>query len=263
MVHDLSFVSFPQGFHAHEQWVYANLVRACARAARHLLTVSQFSKQELMQHWKIPADKITVTYDGLDACYTPSGSEPTREDPPYILYVGNLHPRKNIVRLLDAYVQVCKSGKFPHRLKIVGQATWMAGDVFAAVRESEFADRVEFTGYLSYEKLTSLYQNAAVCVYPSLYEGFGLPVLEAMACGCPVVCSNTTSVPEVAGDACIQVNPESSSEIAQGICSILSDPSLAQDLRQRGPRQAASFTWEGCAEATLSAYRSAVYAAKT
>jgi glycosyltransferase involved in cell wall biosynthesis len=256
MVHDLSFVSFPQGFRAHEQWVYANLVRACARSAKHVLTVSQFSKQELMRHWRIPADKITVTYDGLDSCYEASGSEPIREEPSYILYVGNLHPRKNIVRLLDAYVKVCRSGTFPHRLRIVGQATWMAGEVFAAVRESEFASRVDFTGYVSYEKLASLYQNAAVCVYPSLYEGFGLPVLEAMACGCPVVCSNTTSVPEVAGDACVLVNPESSIEIAQGIRSILSNPALDADLRERGPRQAAKFTWEACAEATLAAYRS-------
>lgn len=134
----------------------------------------------------------------------------------------------------------------------------MAGDVFAAVRQSPFADQVDFTGYVSYEKLTSLYQNAAVCVYPSLYEGFGLPVLEAMACGCPVVCSNTTSVPEVAGDAAILVNPESADDIAKGIRRVLTEPGLAAELRERGIQQAKKFTWEACAEATLAVYRRAV-----
>jgi len=269
MVHDLSFVSFPQGFHRHEQWVYANLVRACARSARHVLTVSQFSKQELMMHWKIPADNITVTYDGLDSCYSPldpSALQPPTQQPttknqkplPYILYIGNLHPRKNIIRLLEAFVGVRRSGNSSHRLKVVGQEAWMAGDVFAAVRQSPFADQVDFTGYVSYEKLTSLYQNAAVCVYPSLYEGFGLPVLEAMACGCPVVCSNTTSVPEVAGDAAILVNPESADDIAKGIRRVLTEPGLAAELRERGIQQAKKFTWEACAEATLAVYRRAV-----
>lgn len=262
MVHDLSFVSFPQGFHRHEQWIYANLVRASVRSARHVLTVSQFSKQEMMQHWKLSSDAITVTYDGLDECYRPPAPQPLSfsESSPYILYVGNLHPRKNIIRLLEAFVRVKANGNFSHRLKVVGQAAWMAGDVFAAVRESGLGDQVDFTGYVSYEQLTALYQNAAVTVYPSLYEGFGLPVLEAMACGCPVVCSNTTSIPEVAGDACVLVNPESSGEIAEGIRRILENPALADDLRKRGPLQAAKFTWESCASATLEAYRLAMNA---
>ena len=260
MVHDLSFVSFPQGFRAHEQWVYSNLVRACARSARHILTVSNFSKQELMTHWGIPDDSITVTYDGLDACYGVGGpaSKQIGKSEPYVLYLGNLHPRKNIVRLLEGFVKVRERGGFSHRLKIVGQATWMADDVFSAVRESGLVDQVDFTGYVSYEQLTSLYQNADVCVYPSLYEGFGLPVLEAMACGCPVVCSSTTSIPEVAGEACILVNPESVEDIAAGIESVLRDPAVAKRLRERGPVQAAKFTWEACAQATLVGYRKAL-----
>lgn len=268
-IHDLSFVGFPQGFHRHEQLVYANLIRLCAWSARHILTISESSKREMMRYWNIPAEKITVAYLAQDSCYSPldpsvppannqqaasENQEPTIKPPPYILYVGNLHPRKNIVRLLDAFVRL-KQSALPHKLKIVGQATWMAGDVFAAVRDSGFADQVQFTGYISYEDMVSVYRSAAVFVYPSLYEGFGLPVLEAMACGCPVVCSNTTSVPEVAGDAAILVNPESVSEIAEGIRRVLTEPGLAESLRERGRAQARKFTWEDCAKETIAAYR--------
>lgn len=294
-IHDLSFVGFPQGFHRHEQLVYANLIRLCAWSARHILTISESSKREMMRYWRIPARKITVAYLAQDACYqlpdevgrgsrvedaAPSGRLPSSaqkpravstsptcpglgdialrgQEPPYILYVGNLHPRKNIVRLLEAFVRLKSSG-LPHTLKIVGQATWMAGDVFSAVRGSGLAGEVEFTGYISYEAMVSVYQCAAVFVYPSLYEGFGLPVLEAMACGCPVVCSNTTSVPEVAGDAAILVNPESVDEIAEGIRRVLAEPGLARELRERGIQQAAKFTWQSCAETTLAAYRHAM-----
>lgn len=259
MVHDLSFVSFPQGFHAHERWVYANLVRQCAKAARHLLTVSEFSKSELITHWGLPPEKISVTYDGLDACYAPAKSgDHSPADPPYLLYVGNLHPRKNLVRLLKAFVKVKQSSSIPHRLRIVGQAAWMAGEVFREVRESGFANEVDFTGYVSYEELTGLYQRAALCLYPSLYEGFGLPVLEAMACGCPVVCSNTTSLPEVAGEACLLVDPESVDAIAQAMKQVLQDVGLRNRMRDLGPKQAARFTWEACAQATIEAYMKAL-----
>lgn len=282
-IHDLSFVGFPQGFHRHEQLVYANLIRLCAWSAKHILTISESSKREMMKYWMIPAEKITVAYLAQDACYSPldrcpasnpageADSDqlfvepsaiippPFAEGPPYILYVGNLHPRKNIVRLLEGFVRLKRLG-LPHRLKIVGQATWMAGDVFSAVRDSGLADEVEFTGYISYEAMVSVYRGAAVFVYPSLYEGFGLPVLEAMACGCPVVCSNTTSVPEVAGDAAVLVNPESADDLAEGIRRVLTEPGLARELRERGIQQAAKFTWPSCAETTLAVYRRVIQA---
>lgn len=254
MVHDLSFVSFPAGFHRHEQLVYANLVRACARRADHLLTVSNFSRGELVEKWDIPPEKITVTYDGLDACFQ-EAPEAVSGEKPYILYVGNLHPRKNIVRLLEAFQLFKEESKLPHRLRIVGQAAWMAGDVFRCARESGIAREIDFTGYVSLEELVRLYQRAAVVVYPSLYEGFGLPVLEAMACGCPVVCSNTTSIPEVAGDACLLIDPTSASDIAKGLRKVLENPGLAADMKRKGLEQSRRFTWNDCARSTLEAYR--------
>ncbi len=255
MVHDLSFVSFPQGFHKHEQIVYSSLVKRCAVSARHLVTVSEFSKQELMVHWNIPAEKINVTYDGIDADFHPSPT-PSVPPRPYILYVGNLHPRKNLVRLIEAFVRLKTQKHIPHFLKIVGQAAWMSDAVFSTVRERNLENTVEFTGYVEQSTLVSLYQQAAVTVYPSLYEGFGLPPVEAMACGSPVVTSNTTSLPEVTKGAAVLVNPSSSADIARGILSILDDSVLRDRLITNGPARAAQFTWRACAEQTLHAYHS-------
>lgn len=253
MIHDLSFVSFPQGFKTQERLVYANLIRQVARRARHILTVSEFAKSELQYHWKVPEEKITVTYNGLDSDCTPA--MPLKEiSTPYILYVGNLHPRKNLVRLLEAFVLLKKEKKIPHQLKIVGQSAWLFDDIFNTVRKSRIEEDVVFTGYVDRKDLIALYQQAELTVYPSLYEGFGLPVLEAMGCGCPVVTSNTTSIPEVAGDAAVLVDPTSVESIADGIDSVLFNPEKQSLLRARGSARAQSFQWIQTAQKTLAAY---------
>lgn len=257
MVHDLSFVSFPQGFHKHEQIVYSALVRKCAQNARHLLTVSEFSKQELMTHWKIPARKITVTYNGIDSIFQPAANpQPSKE--PYLLYVGNLHPRKNLERLIEAFVQLKSEKNIPHVLKIVGQSAWLADDIFTKVRLSGMEKAVEFTGYVQQNQLVTLYQNAALTVYPSLYEGFGLPPLEAMASGCPVVTSNRTSLPEVTGGNAVLINPESSADIARGLYTIIDDETLRKKLAAEGPTQARSYSWHACAVSTMHAYKTSL-----
>jgi glycosyltransferase involved in cell wall biosynthesis len=258
MVHDLSFVSFPKGFHKHEQFVYSRLVRKCAENARHLVTVSEFSKQELMVHWKIPPEKITVTYDGIDAHFQPGPSTQEKDAKPYILYVGNLHPRKNLVRLIEAFVLLKSKKHIPHSLKIVGQAAWLANDVFKTVRNRNLENAVEFTGYVEQNRLVSLYQQASLTVYPSLYEGFGLPPMEAMACGCPVVTSNRTALPEVTGGKAVLVNPDSASDIARGISSVLDDRGLREQLIRTGPTQAVKFNWQHCAEQSVAAYNQAL-----
>jgi glycosyltransferase involved in cell wall biosynthesis len=283
MVHDLSFVSFPAGFKRYEQLVYSQLVRRSALRARHIVTVSEFSKKEIMDHWGIPANRITVTYNGIDEAFQPSSHIPnlfhpceprTNQEPrtrnvepppskiqnpkskiPYILCVGNLHPRKNLVRLLEAFVLLKKEHQIPHKLKIVGQTAWMFDEIFACVRNNNLENQVEFTGYLSQHELVLAYQNAAVAVYPSLYEGFGLPPLEAMACGCPVVCSSAASLPEVCGSAALLVDPLQPTSIARGIMQTLTDTELKEKLIIEGLKQARQFTWENCALNTLTAYR--------
>jgi len=259
MIHDISFVSFPQGFKKHEQWIYAGLIEQVAKRSRHIVTVSEFSKRDMIERWKIPGEKITVTYDGLDDCYRPASGknqEMKGEETPYILYVGNLHPRKNLVRLLKAFVLLKEETKLRHRLKIVGQAAWMFEDIFEAVRRHRLEEAVDFTGYVSQEELIRLYQQATVTVYPSLFEGFGLPVLEAMGCGSPVVTSKTTSIPEVAGEACVLVNPESVEDIAGAMEKVLVSEKLQAELREKGLRQSEKFTWKQMADKTLEVWRS-------
>lgn len=252
-VHDLSFVSFPQGFKAHERWVYANVIRRCAHAADHLTTISRFSKKELVERWHLPPSKVTVTYLGTDARFCPELPSSTAPEP-YLLAVGNLHPRKNLRRLIEAFVLLKQRHALPHKLRIVGQKAWLFDDVFESVRRHGMEDDVVFTGYLSDGEVVETYRRADVTIYPSLYEGFGFPPLEAMASGCPVVCSTAASIPEVAGDAAVMVDPTSVEAIAEGIHRLLSDQQLRRTLIDRGFAQAKKFTWEQCAAETVEAY---------
>ncbi|MFQ3577539.1 MAG: glycosyltransferase family 1 protein [Verrucomicrobiia bacterium] len=257
-VHDISFVSFPQGFKAHERLVYASIIRWCAQRAEHVVTISRFSKSELEDRWKLPPSKVTSIYLGVDAKFIrPAASHPAElpAEAPFVLAVGNLHPRKNLRRLIEAFLFLKRDHKIPHLLRIVGQPAWLFDDVFESVRREKAEAQVTFTGYLSDAELVETYQRAAVMVYPSLYEGFGFPPLEAMACGCPVVCSTAGSLPEVAGDAAVMVDPHSIESIAQGILDVISDPVRAAGLRERGFEQAGKFTWKTCAEETLELYR--------
>jgi glycosyltransferase involved in cell wall biosynthesis len=255
LIHDLSFVSFPQGFRPGEAWFYRTVIRACARAARHLLTVSDFSARELKERWDIPPEKITAIPEAVEPRFHPPGPDwnPPRER--YVLYVGNLHPRKNVARLIEACHQARQAGATDWKLRIVGQRAWMTGDVAAAVRRFQAEPWLEFTGYISPEDLVKQYQGALVTCYPSLYEGFGFPVLEAMACGSPVITSCATSLPEVAGAAALLVNPEDSREISRALAKVIRDTRLRRDLRRRGFAQAARFSWERNRQETESLYR--------
>lgn len=254
-VHDISFVTRPEGYRAHERFVYRNLIRRATERARHILTVSEYSKNEIIEHWKIPAERITVTHLAVAQHFKPSSNGGRPDAEPYILYVGNLHPRKNLVRLLKALVQLNRDSTMTARLKIVGQKAWLYNDIFATLRHHGLEKCVDFTGYVTDEELVRLYQSATVTVYPSVYEGFGLPVLEAMACGSPVIASGTTSIPEVAGNAGILIDPTSVEEIATAIRRVLSDPTLQSSMRSAGIAQAAKFSWERMARETAAAYR--------
>lgn len=253
MVHDLSFVAFPQGFHRHEQLVYANLVKWCARAARGIVTVSEFSKTELTKWWEIPPERITVTPNGIDDAFQPA--EKAGAGP--LLYVGNLHPRKNLVTLLEAFVRLRSVHRIAVTLKIVGQPTWMSEGVFDTVRRNGLDSSVEFTGYISQQELVRSYQDATFLIYPSLYEGFGLPPVEAMACGCPVITSDGTSLPEVTGDAAKLVDPTDPIALADAMAALLSSPEARAKMRAAGLAQVQRFTWERCARTTLDAWRRA------
>lgn len=252
-IHDVAFAAFPKGFKKHETLIFNALGKRSAQNAKHILTVSEFSKREIHQYLKVPLEKITVTYNGLDECFRPV--EKKQAPVPYILYVGNLHPRKNLVRLIEAFVKLKREHKTELKLKVVGQKAWLYGDIFESVRKSGLESSVEFTGYISQDQLVQTYQNATVMVYPSLYEGFGLPVLEAMGCGVPVVTSDSTSLAEVAGKAAELVDVRSAESICQGIWRVISSETRQQELRQRGIARAEKFSWQQTARKTLDVYQ--------
>ena len=175
--------------------------------------------------------------------------------PPFILAVGNLQPRKNLERLLRAYADLRRRFSPPHRLVLVGQAGWQGQRVGEEVARLGLTDWVTLPGYLSSQDLVVLYNLADIFVYPSLYEGFGLPVIEAMACGTPVITSNMTSLPEVAANAAVLIDPRSEAEISRALERLIDDSSMRNFLRAAGLKRPRDFSWKNAAEKTIEAYR--------
>ncbi len=227
-----------------------------------IIAISENTKMDIMKYLRIPEDRIRTIYCGVgdefrkieDVRVLKSILRGIGIDYPYILYVGSLEPRKNVERLIEAFIQLKKRKQINEKLVISGIKGWGYQSIFDKVASSGIEKEIIFTDFVPNESLPCLYNGASAFVYPSLYEGFGLPVLEAMACGVPVVTSNVSSLPEVAGDAAILINPYSVDELADGIWRILSDEELRTQCIKKGIERAKSFTWERCAKNTLDAF---------
>jgi len=204
---------------------------------------------------RVDPSRIVVTPEAADPMFRPTPQPPS--GPPVVLYIGRRDPYKNLPLLVRAFARVHR--RIPAaRLIVVGPPDPRYPEAEATARETGVEGAIEWKGYVAGDALLALYHGAHVAAFPSLYEGFGLPVLEAMACGVPVVCGNRSSLPEVAGDAALLVPPEDEAAVADAILRVLADPRLAADLRARGLRRAALFSWEETARRTLAAYRRAV-----
>ncbi|HID62250.1 MAG TPA: glycosyltransferase family 1 protein [Anaerolineae bacterium] len=261
-VHDLGYLYYP-GAHRPLDRLYLDLsTRYNARAASRVIAVSQATKDDLVRRCGLEADKITVVYSGCDGTMQPVEDEATIERVKahygirgdYILYVGTLQPRKNLGRLLEAYAMLRKQARRGERpcLVIAGRKGWLYGQIFQQVERLGLGTEVIFPGYVSQDDLPVLLSGARLFVFPSLYEGFGLPVLEAMACGTPVLCSNVSSLPEVAGDAALLIDPLDVKGMAEAMGRLLQDGKLRTQLVERGFRQVRQFSWERCARETLA-----------
>lgn len=269
-VHDVSYRLFPEAFSPRDRAMLSIMVPVSMRNARQVITVSESSKRDILRFYRLPEDKIRVTYEAAGPQFTLARGNPRHEsavseyshDRRYILAVGNLQPRKNLKRLIEAYHRLVLAGAIECDLLLVGKPQWKAADLYQTIRMLGLEERVRFTGFVPDELLPALYRNADVFVYASLYEGFGLPILEAMACGTPVITSNVSAMPEVAGDAALLVDPRSVDQLAQAILAVVSRPDVAQSLRQRGLARAAQFTWSKTAEETLQVYQKALEDAK-
>lgn len=253
---------FPQIHPTHIRVFQRWSMAASARAARLIFTISESSKRDLVEMFGVPPDRIKVTYLGVDSDFYPRDREGRFADQirtkyglpqRYILYLGNLEPRKNITSLIKAYVII--QSRDDVDLVIAGKKAWMFDEVFRAAKESGCEDRIYFTDYVDGPDLPWIYSMAEAFVFPSLFEGFGLPNLEAMACGTPVISSNISSIPEVVGDAGILVNPLDVDQIADAVSVVLSDRVLSERLRNAGVERARSFTWMRTAQQTLDGYR--------
>jgi len=240
--------------------IYRVWLPLAIRGAAAVITDSERSREDILTHLSVKPGRVVSIPLAADRRFRPLPAAeiaPVLHEygvgQPYILYVGALESRKNLPRLLAAYARL-REWSEQWRLVIVGARKWKFSPIFDTVQALGLEPHVHFTGYVADEHLPALYAGADLFAFPSLYEGFGLPVLEAMACGTPVVTSNTSSLPEVAGDAAILVDPTDVEQIANAMWLVLSQPDVAAALREKGLARAAQFTWERTARETIAVY---------
>lgn len=258
--HDMTFFLHPQVHLLYKEIFFRSMIPISARRADALIAISQNTRTDILRLLPInPAKLFTIPY-GIAPIFCPQTQETQgailrKYDLPrdFILYVGNLEPRKNLPALLRAFATLVRRG-LPPSLVLVGSRGWMDEEIFATLRELNLGHRVYLPGYIPQSELPALYSAAKVFVYASRYEGFGLPVLEAMACGAPVITSNVASMPEIAGDAGILINPDREDELTDAIARVLTDADLAARLARAGVERARSFSWERAAKETLAVY---------
>ena len=262
-VHDVSFLEYPQYFTRFRSLQLGLTVRQTVQRAARVLTPSEFSRHAILRHYRIPEEKVVVVPNAVAGQFRPIDREVARAaihrkfgiHQPFVLSVGDLQPRKNHLGLLHAFEDVLQAEpRLPHELVFVGKETWYSSDLHRAVNRSRVRDRVHFAGFVEDDDLVKFYGACEMFVFPSFYEGFGLPILEAMACGRAVACSRTTAMPEVANAAGILFDPGSNEEIARAMLDVLLDSELRARLERLGLHRAAGFSWERSAAQTLEVY---------
>jgi glycosyltransferase involved in cell wall biosynthesis len=252
-VMDVSYLSYPELFRKEDLHKLVHWTAYSVRHAERIITISEFSKRAIIEAYHVPDDRVTVAYPALTDWQNklPMATTKTTRNTPhrYILTVGTLQPRKNFTRLIEAFAKLKDTDT---SLIIVGKKGWLYEEILTAPRRFGVENRVKFMDFVPDDALPDLYKNAACFVLPSLYEGFGLPVLEAMSYGIPVVVSNISSLPEIAGDAGIYVEPESVESITRGLETALTEKATDRAKRiDLGKKRAASFTWDRAAEQVM------------
>ncbi len=266
-VHDMSWKHVPFKYDSRRTLYLEKVLPELVRRLDMVITVSESSKRDIVSYTGTPEERIRVVYNGADTTlFSPGDPEVSRArvaeryhvDGPYILYVSRIeHPGKNHVRLIRAYNQLRSRTGLPHKLLLVGADRERAAEVHAEARQSPYADDIIFPGFAARGDLPHLYRGCSLFVFPSLYEGFGIPVAEAFHCHVPVACSNVSALPEVAGDAAELFDPLDVSSIAFAMENVLTDPNRSESLIARGCQRAPLFTWQRTAVQTLAILRDA------
>jgi len=263
-IHDLAFLLYPH-FLTKESARYYGHIDQAVRWTDQIIAVSNSTKRDAMQHLGVPEDKITVVYEAANAIFRPIDQEVAREhvrkrhgvDGRFLLFVSTIEPRKNVPTLLRALRQLTGCYKEDVHLILAGGKGWLFEDAFAEVEQLKLASRVHFVGHVSSDDLLYLYNAAELLAHPAFYEGFGLPPLEAMACGLPVIVSNVASLPEVVGDAGLLIDPHDVDELTVSMWRVLNEAETRREMREKGLRQAARFSWEKAASETAAIYKRA------
>ena len=258
-LHDLAFRLYPETHTVYNRWFLRIMMPRFLKSTEGIIAVSNSTKRDAEYFYKVSSGKVHVVYPGVGSQFKPVLDQnklafmrrtyglPER----YILYVGSIEPRKNLIRLFEAFGHVNQADI---RLVIAGRKGWRYRAIFEHLGTLGLEEKVIFTGFVPDDNLPALYSNAVAFVFPSLYEGFGLPILEAMACGTPVVSSNTSSLPEAAGEAAILIAPQDVQGWVDAINNLSCNPQLREELRQKGLRRVKDFSWDLAAEKTLSIY---------
>jgi glycosyltransferase involved in cell wall biosynthesis len=253
-IYDLSFLHYPMALSRARRGYLRLFSRLSCRRARRIIAISESTRRDLVKQWGIAADKIDIAYPGIGEQFRPlpenevEAFRARHSLPRFILHLGTLEPRKNLVRLIQAFARLRTDAK----LVLAGGRGWLCDEIAAEIERLNLQDKVVLPGYLADEALVFWYNAASVLAYPSLYEGFGLPIIEAMACGTPVVTSTASSLPEAAGDAGLLVDPHDTEMLAEALEKALADEVLREEMRTRGLSQAARFTWQATAAATVT-----------
>ena len=262
-VHDVSFLEHPEYFTKFRAFQLRQTVRRTVKRASRVLTGSEFSKRRIIQAYGLRDDRIVVLPNGVNNSFRAISRELAQKwvqsrltlGTPFILTVGDLQPRKNHTTLIRAFEGLVRSyPQLPHHLVIVGKETWYAPTIWSAARKSSVSDRIHFTGFVDDDDLLKLYGACDLFVYPSLYEGFGLPIVEAMACGRAVACSNTSAMPEVADSAALLFDPHSEQEQVLAMRDLLLNPELRMRMERLAAQRAPLFSWDRTAAKTLELY---------
>ncbi len=262
-VHDVSFRLFPEWFSLKDRLVLDLGLRSTLKVARHVFAVSECTRRDMAETYGVAPTDITVTPNALPPGFAPPSPHRTEQtlaghgvEQPYVLFVGVLQPRKNLPRAIRAFSAVRKAENLPHRLVIVGKRGWRRGPTERAIKAA--GEDVQPLGYVPDPDLPGLYAAAQALLFPSLYEGFGIPLLEAFACGTPVISSDVSAIPEVAGDAALLVDPRDEAAITEALVRVLSDQELCEELAARGRARLGQFDWLETARRTVAGYARAV-----
>ncbi len=258
-IHDIAYIHYPDLITRMSRWHYHHFQARYLQRADHIVAVSEYTRQDVLKHFPIAPTKITAVPNGFRGIFAPLAAEKKEQvkqqvsqGQDYFFYLGSLHPRKNLVRLIKAYDLFRQKTSAPVKLLIGGRIAWQTSEIHTTWEKTAHREDIQFLGFLPDEQLAKVLGSALALTYVSLFEGFGLPILEAMQAGTPVLSSMVSSLPEVAGDAALLVDPLNVEEMAAGMEKIWRNPELRQNMMEKGKVQASRFSWAEAAEKTYA-----------